>query len=66
MLNGREHAIAARRSTSPLANRHKRDAAIIGIGAGAAGATMGAIFDGGKGAGIGGMIGGATGTGVVL
>jgi hypothetical protein len=65
VLKGREHAIAATAIDITAANKHKRDAAIIGIGAGA-GAVIGAIVDGGKGAGIGGLIGGATGTGVVL
>jgi hypothetical protein len=65
VLEGREHAIATRAIDITAANRHKRDAAIIGIGAGA-GAIVGAIVDGGKGAGIGGLVGGATGTGVVL
>lgn len=65
VLKGKEHAIAARAIDITAANQHKRDAAIIGIGAGA-GAIIGAIVDGGKGAGIGGLIGGATGTGVVL
>ena len=52
-------------STSPPANTHNRDAATIGIGAGA-GAIVGAVVDGKKGAGIGALIGGAAGTGVVL
>ncbi len=43
----------------------KKDAAKIGIGAGA-GAVIGAIAGGGSGAAIGGVVGGAAGTGVVL
>jgi hypothetical protein len=43
----------------------KRDAAIIGGGAGV-GAAVGAIAGGGKGAGIGALIGGGAGTGTVL
>jgi hypothetical protein len=44
---------------------HKRDAAIIGGGAGA-GALIGAIADGKHGAGIGALIGAGAGTGIVL
>ena len=65
VLEGREHSIGTRPVDIGAANSHKRDAAIIGIGAGA-GAIVGGIVDGKKGAGIGGLIGGATGTGVVL
>jgi len=65
VLKGKEHTIATRPVDITAPNSHKRDAAIIGIGAGA-GAIVGGIIDGGKGAGIGGLIGGATGTGVVL
>jgi len=65
VLGGKEHSVG----TSPIditaGSTHKKDAATIGIGAGA-GAIIGAIVDGKKGAGIGALIGGATGTGVVL
>jgi len=65
VLEGKEHAIGTRPVDITAANSHKRDAVIIGIGAGA-GAMVGGIVDGKKGAGIGALIGGATGTGVVL
>lgn len=65
VLKGKEHAIGTRPLDITAANSHKRDAVIIGIGAGA-GAIVGGIVDGKKGAGIGALIGGATGTGVVL
>lgn len=65
VLEGREHSIGTRAVDITAANTHKKDAATIGIGAGA-GAIIGAIVDGKKGAGIGALIGGATGTGVVL
>jgi len=65
VLKGKEHSIATKPVDITAANSHKRDAAIIGGGAGA-GAIIGAIANGGKGAAIGGLIGGATGTGVVL
>ena len=65
VLEGKEHSIGTRPVDITAANSHKRDAVIIGGGAGA-GAIIGAIADGGKGAAIGGLIGGATGTGVVL
>ena len=65
VLKGKEHSIGTRAVDITAANSHKRDAAIIGIGAGA-GAIVGGIVDGKKGAGIGALIGGATGTGGVL
>ena len=65
VLKGKEHPIGTRPVDITAANSHKRDAVIIGGGAGA-GAIIGAIAKGGKGAAIGGLIGGATGTGVVL
>jgi hypothetical protein len=65
VLEGKEHSIATRPVDITAANTHKKDAATIGIGAGA-GAIVGAIANGGKGAGVGALIGGAAGTGVVL
>jgi hypothetical protein len=65
VLKGKEHSIGTRPVDITAQNSHKRDAEIIGGGAGA-GAIIGAIANGGKGAAIGALIGGATGTGVVL
>jgi hypothetical protein len=65
VLQGKEHSIGTRAVDVTAGDTHKKDAATIGIGAGA-GAIVGAIFDGKKGAGIGALIGGAAGTGVVL
>ncbi len=65
ILKGKEHSIGTRPVDITSENSHKRDAEIIGGGAGA-GAIIGAIASGKKGAGIGALIGGATGTGVVL
>jgi hypothetical protein len=65
VVDGQEHAIATVPVDITAADSHKRDAVIIGAGAGA-GAIVGGIVDGKKGAGIGGLIGGAAGTGVVL
>jgi len=65
VLEGQEHPIATGPLDITAGSTHKKDAATIGIGAGA-GAIVGAIVDGKKGAGIGAVIGGATGTGVVL
>ena len=65
VLDGKEHAIGTRPIDITAGDTHKKDAATIGIGAGA-GAIIGAIAKGGKGAGIGALIGGAAGTGVVL
>ena len=65
VLEGKEHSIGTGTVDITAGDTHKKDAATIGIGAGA-GAIVGAIVDGKKGAGIGALIGGATGTGVVL
>ena len=65
VLDGKEHAIGTRPIDTTAGDTHKKDAATIGIGAGA-GAVIGAIANGGKGAAIGTLIGGAAGTGVVL
>jgi len=65
VLEGREYSIGAGPLDITAGDTHNKDAATIGIGAGA-GALIGAIVDGGKGAGIGALIGGATGTGVML
>jgi hypothetical protein len=64
VLDG-EHAIGTKAIDITAGDTHKKDAATIGIGAGA-GAIVGAIAKGGKGAAIGTLIGGAAGTGVVL
>jgi hypothetical protein len=65
VLDGKEHAIGTRAIDITAGDTHNKDAATIGIGAGA-GAIVGAIANGGKGAAIGTVIGGAAGTGVVL
>jgi hypothetical protein len=65
LLKGQEHAVETRTVSITAPKTHKRDAAIIGGGAGA-GALIGAIVDGKKGAGVGALVGGAAGTGVVL
>ena len=65
VLKGRNHSIDTKAVDITARNTHQKDAATIGIGAGA-GAIVGAIVDGKKGAGIGALIGGATGTGVML
>ena len=65
ILRGKEHSIGTRPVDITARDTHKKDAATIGIGAGA-GAIIGAIAKGGKGAAIGTLIGGAAGTGVVL
>jgi hypothetical protein len=65
VLEGKEFSIGTGPIDITAGSTHKKDAATIGIGAGA-GAIVGAIVDGKKGAGIGALIGGATGTGVVL
>jgi len=65
VLEGREYSIGAGPLDITAGDTHNKDAATIGIGAGA-GAIIGAIAKGGKGAAIGSVIGGAAGTGVVL
>ena len=65
VLKGREYSIGAGPLDITAGDTHNKDAATIGIGAGA-GAIIGAIAKGGKGAAIGAIIGGAAGTGVVL
>jgi hypothetical protein len=65
VIEGKDHSIGTGPIDISAGDTHKKDAATIGIGAGA-GAIVGAIVDGKKGAAIGGLIGGATGTGVVL
>jgi hypothetical protein len=65
ILEGKEYSIGTGPVDITAGSTHNKDAATIGIGAGA-GAIVGAIVDGKKGAGIGALIGGATGTGVVL
>ena len=65
VIEGKDHSIGTGPIDITASDTHKKDAATIGIGAGA-GAIVGAIVDGKKGAAIGGLIGGATGTGVVL
>lgn len=65
VLGGKEHSIGTGPIDITAGSTHKKDAATIGIGAGA-GAVIGAIAKGKKGAAIGGLIGGAAGTGVML
>jgi hypothetical protein len=65
VLKAKDHPIGTGSLDITAGDTHKKDAATVGIGAGA-GAVVGAIVDGKKGAGIGALIGGATGTGVVL
>jgi hypothetical protein len=65
VIEGKEHSIGTTPVDISAGSTHNKDAATIGIGAGA-GAVVGAIANGGKGAGIGALIGGAAGTGVVL
>jgi hypothetical protein len=60
-----EYDISARSVTRVAPETKKRDAAVIGAGAGI-GAAIGAITGGGKGAAIGAGVGGGAGTGVVL
>jgi len=64
-LKGEEHTVETRTVDITAPKTRKKDAAIIGGGAGA-GALIGAIVDGKKGAGVGALVGGAAGTGVVL
>jgi len=63
VLEGKEYSIGTGPVDITAGSTHNKDAATIGIGAGA---IVGAIVDGKRGAGIGALIGGATGTGVVL
>jgi hypothetical protein len=65
VVGGKEHSIGTRQVDITAHDTHKKDALIVGGGAGA-GALIGALTRGGKGAGIGALIGGAAGTGVVL
>jgi hypothetical protein len=64
-LDGDRYDVQTSRVVREARGTKKRDAATIGIPAGA-GAVIGAIADGKKGAAIGGAVGGAAGTGVVL
>jgi hypothetical protein len=64
-INGRWHRIATQRISLVAEDSHKRDAAMVGGGAGA-GAIIGAIVDGKEGAAKGALIGAGTGTGTVL
>lgn len=63
--NARDVAISTKTFTAVAQSTKKRDAAIIGGGAGL-GAAIGAITGGGKGAAIGAAVGGGAGTGTVL
>ena len=63
--HGRDVEITTKPFTSVAQSTKKRDAAIIGGGAGI-GAAIGAITGGGKGAAIGAAVGGGAGTGTVL
>src|SRR5215475_4406783 len=63
--DGRQMDIATKPYTAVAQSVKKRDAAIIGGGAGI-GAVIGAIAGGGKGAAIGAGVGGGAGTGTVL
>ncbi len=63
--NARDIAITTKTFTAVAEATKKRDAAIIGGGAGI-GAAIGAITGGGKGAAIGAAVGGGAGTGTVL
>jgi len=64
-VDGRAQEIATSSIDITAENSKKRDAAIIGGGAGA-GAIIGGIAKGGKGAAVGAIIGGAAGGGAVL
>ena len=63
--NGQSYSIQASNVSRLAETTHKRDALMIGGGAGA-GTLIGAIAGGGKGAAIGAAAGGAAGTGAVL
>jgi hypothetical protein len=63
--NGQDLAISTKTFSAVAEPTKKRDAAIIGGGAGL-GAAIGAIAGGGKGAAIGAAVGGGAGTGTVL
>ena len=63
--NGKPVSISTKQYTAVAQPTKKRDAAIIGGGAGL-GAVIGAIAGGGKGAAIGAAVGGGGGTGAVL
>jgi hypothetical protein len=64
-VNGRVHSVSTSRLGVQGGSGARKDAAIIGGGAGA-GLLIGAIADGKGGAAKGALLGGATGTGVVL
>ena len=64
-INGRWHRIGTQRISLVADDSYKRDAALVGGGAGA-GAIIGAIADGKEGAAKGALIGAGTGTGAVL
>ena len=64
-VDGRIHRVSTHALGVLGQQAHKKDAAIIGGGAGA-GALLGALVDGKGGAAKGALIGGASGTGVVL
>jgi hypothetical protein len=63
--NQKDVTISTKTYTAVAESTTKRDAAIIGGGAGV-GAAIGAIAGGGKGAAIGAAVGGGAGTGTVL
>ena len=65
VLNGKEHPFEAQAIDITADNTHKRDAEILGGGAGL-GALIGALAGGKKGAGIGALIGAGAGGGLVL
>ncbi len=64
-IEGRDHPLSIRTLSAVAPSTAKKDAAVIGGGAGA-GALVGALVDGREGARKGALIGGAAGTGVVL
>jgi hypothetical protein len=65
VVGGKTYTVTTRRIALVAPATHRRDAEIIGGGAGA-GAIVGAIAGGKKGAGVGALVGGGAGTGVVL